>query len=461
MNLEKIFDDFITSIKNTNNYATREELAESVKDVLNIYKNNKDKTPEEIINILLQEPINIISDMINNNAVFEGYTVSIAVNNINAKIYGGYRSYKKEKISDNTMFDVASVTKFYTQIIAYNLINEGYFKFSDKIIELDNRFTELNDLTVEDILTFTTTFKTNGRISDATSKEEALNRLYTASVVETNKYNYNDIGMMIMKEVMEKVTNMSYNDLLKKYITNKLNLNDTHIIVPKRKFELLTGSPNIEIGKVNDPSAVILGGYSGHAGVFASSDDLIKLGQASFNNQIVPEALQSNMYTSGIKSNRSIMGNTFVTTEKGLADSFSDKLDSKESFSVQGSTRSQLNVSRFKLQKNEYINASTILLNPSSISIERAKLEEERINNERTQKGLSPLSLVRHFKSNVDGKVIEYDLIDPRQILPASKGINQLITANVKTEMKIMLLLEIIKAYEKDYELNLNISKHI
>ena len=414
-----------------------------------------------MIDILLEEPINCINEIMNNNYPVEGFTVSIAVNNINAKLYGGNKSYKGSPITPDTMFDVASVTKFYTQIIACNLINDGYYKLSDKIVNLDDRFKNLEGLTVQDILTFTAKFHTDGRIADMSSSEEAFKTLYNAHLDEIGTYNYNDIGMMIIKEISEKITGMSYDELFKKYITDKLSLKNTHIIVPKNKIHMLTGSPNIEIGKVNDPVANILGGYSGHAGVFTSSDDLIKLGQASFDDKIIPEQFQQNMYTPGIKSNRGIMGNTFVTTEKGTDDSFSDRLDSSMAFSVQGSTRAQMNAGKYILDRNEYINASTILLNPSSISIERAKEQEKIINLAREEKGLNPLSLVKHFMANVNGDLIEYDLIDPRQMLTGSMGINKLIASNVKTQLKIMLLLEIIKEYESEYKENINIAKHI
>ena len=75
--------------------------------------------------------INQLED-IRNKYPIPGYTVGVNVENINVKMYGGGLDFNGRKMPDNALFDLASITKFYTQIIAYNLIKEGYFSFSDK-----------------------------------------------------------------------------------------------------------------------------------------------------------------------------------------------------------------------------------------------------------------------------------------------------------------------------------------
>ena len=85
-------------------------------------------------------------------------------------------------------------------------------------------------------------------------------------VQKGEEYNYNDMGLMIMKEVMEKVTGKKYNELFEEYIIKPYGLYETHLIVPKEKIHLVIGTPNMD-GSVNDLKANVLGGYSGHAGV--------------------------------------------------------------------------------------------------------------------------------------------------------------------------------------------------
>ncbi len=51
-------------------------------------------------------------------------------------------------------------------------------------------------------------------------------------VQKGEEYNYNDMGLMLMKEVMEKVTGKKYNELFEEYIIKPYGLYETHLIVP-------------------------------------------------------------------------------------------------------------------------------------------------------------------------------------------------------------------------------------
>lgn len=58
----------------------------------------------------------------------------------------------------------------------------------------------------------------------------AKDKLFNMKVVSTGKYNYNDMGLMLMKEVMENVTGETYDALVDKYLIKSLNLKDTHFM---------------------------------------------------------------------------------------------------------------------------------------------------------------------------------------------------------------------------------------
>lgn len=440
MSIEKIMNDFIDEYLKRGTYATREGLLSIISDVKELVLSNKDVTVEELIDFMLEKNISELED-IRRKYPTPGYTVSINVLNYNIKLYGGNLNYLGEEMKENALFDIASMTKFYTQAVLYNLIKEDYIRFSDKVKDLDPRFINLEDVTIGDISTFTAEFRTNERISDKKTIDEAKNTLYNVNVVNKGKYNYNDIGMMIIKEVMEYVTNTKFEDLVDKYIIKPFNLSDTHLIVPKHKFKLLTGSPNDCCGRVNDMSANALGGFSGHAGMFASSDDLIKLMKGVYHNNVVNDI--SNTYTHGINDARGIVGNTYTTHPKGLNVSYLDVVESIDSFAIQGSTRVNATGS--------FDSAHTVLFNPDSMSFDRAKLEEEKINFKREKEGKEKLSLVKSFEFNRNGKLIKYHLIDARQMLPTSETVEKVIKSNAELILKLRFLNRLIKEYDRSY----------
>ena len=268
MNFDKLFEEFIDEIQGEGTYASSDEVRIATKEMLDVIKNNKDATPDELVELIIKDNLEQIEN-IKKKYNIPGYIVNINIDNINVKFMGGNIDYNGRKMSDDALFDLASITKFYTQVVLYNLINEGYFSFDDKIKELDPRFINLGNITIRDISEFNVKFQTDGRLDSKSSFDDVYNTLYNVNVVDKGSYNYNDIGMMIIKEIMESVTGLSYEELINKYIVSKYGLSNTHITIPKDKIINATGSANAQIGMVNDPNAIALGGFSGYAGVFA------------------------------------------------------------------------------------------------------------------------------------------------------------------------------------------------
>lgn len=445
--LWKLLEEFVAEVKEEGTYATEEELKTVVSKMADLICNNSDGTPEGWINLLIQDNVKQLEDIRKQYSI-PGYTVGVNIGKIDVKMYGGDIDALGHSMPDNALFDIASMTKFYTQVIAYNLINEKVFSFNDKIKDLDDRFKNVSNLTVGDVLRFNAKFITKGRLSEKSTIEEALDTLYSIEVVSTEEHDYNDMGMMLMKELMEKVTGEKFEELVDKYIINKYGLNDTHLYVPTKKLLRLTGSPNVSVGKVNDPSALSVGGFSGHAGIFASSDDLIKLGKSVYNG-LLPKNMVSDAYTPGIKDNRGRMGNTYTSHVKGVNGSYVDRLAQIEEFAIQGSTRTQMNIWENSV--------STILLNPASMSIDQAKVKEQEINYVRKLRELEPLSLVKHFVFDRGGKAVEYDLVDARQMAPSGKTVEPITTSNAKLALQLRFLNKVIETMEPSYYDNMDL----
>lgn len=438
----KLFENFLDEIIEEGTYATSEEVRVATQKMLDIIKDNPDATPEEYIELVIRDNIELL-ESIKNKYPVPGYTVGVNVDNIDVKIKGGNLDYTGRKMTDDALFDIASMTKFYTQVVAYNLIKEGYFTLDDKIKDLDPRFENLDSLTVRDILTFTTTFRTDGRLDSKTSQDEAYQTLLKVKPIEVGSYNYNDLGMMIMKEMMEYVTATSFPILVEKYITDKYGLNDTHLVLPSEKIIRATGSANEFIGKVNDPSALALGGFSGHAGIFASSDDLIKLGKA-VHEGLIPADMLADTYTPGVKSNRGVMGNTYTSHEKGIDMSYVDKLEPKTNFAIQGSTRVQMNIGKNSIM--------TALLNPASMGLESAIEMEKRINAQLKAQGKAPVHLVKDL--TFDNR--RYRSFDVRQMAPGPQTIEPIATANAILALRLRFLNKLIKEYGYDKEIKVH-----
>ncbi len=441
----------IPIIKERDSVTTREEFVNMLSEVEMLLRKNKDKSVEEIIELIIKDNILYFEDIRKKYGV-PGYTASIKVGNTNVKLYGGNINYLGEPMPENALFDIASMTKFYTQIVAYNLIKEGVFKRSDKISDLDSRFVSLEDLTVDEILTFSVEFRTPGRISDKKTINEALDTLYHVYINDRGKWNYNDMGMMIMKELMENLTGLSYVELVNKYIVNPLGLKDTHIIVPQSKYHLLTGSPNASVGHINDMTANAVGGYSGHAGIFASSDDVVKmmLHAAEARSKILPN--NEDAYTPGkYRDSVGVMGNVYVPHRTGIYESFVDTLEPNDTFAIAGSTRTNAAANRDS--------AYSVLFNPGSMSIDEAKERVAKINEDLVARGKNPINPVRQYEFDRNGKLIKLDLIDPRMLFPVDPMATAVQTI-AHTTLKLRFLEYILRRHENMLE-EINVNKNV
>lgn len=158
---------------------------------------------------------------------------------------------------------------------------------------------------------------------------------------------------------------------------------------------------------------------------------MVKLLRGVRDENVVPNI--KNAYTHGVNAARGIMGNTYTTHPKGLDVTFLDKIEPNDS-------------------------ANSILFNPGSMGVEHAKQVNEEINAKRKTNGRDPITLVKSFEFNRDGELINFDLIDARQILPIDGGIDNAIAANAKTTLKLRLLNKLLKEYEH-YTKDIKITK--
>ncbi|HOO67855.1 MAG TPA: serine hydrolase domain-containing protein [Bacilli bacterium] len=441
-----VLSDFIKEYIESGTYAKEEDIISVLVPVLNTMKNNKDATPKEWVEKIIRENIETINNFMENH-FSPGYTIGINVGDMDVKLYGGRTRETGIKMPENALFDIASMTKLYTQILICILINQGVFTFDDKISDLDDRFVNLEDLTVREIFNFGVNLRTPGSLQDFFKGDEALNCLYGTSILSQNKdgenirgkYCYTDIGMMVMTEVMERVTGKSYKQLLDEYILSPMNINETYLTIPPKDIDLVTGTPNAFLGLCNDPKAIAVSGYSGHAGIFASSDALIKFGK-SIPSLLSEEDLKT-LYTPGLIEKRGQMGNTYVPHIKGLDKTLHDVTAPLKAMAYQGSTRVQGNYG-YK-EKNGILIPSygfTTLLNPCSTSIKTASKLEKEINEERKAKGKTPVRMVRSFGYEHTGEILSMDM---REAIPIG-DIDPITKLNQYTVIRLMFIQKII-----------------
>jgi len=269
------------------------------------------------------------------------------------KLLGGKGSRTKSlKINEQTLFDVASITKLYTLILLFKLEEINLIDLDSKISYINPDFKNLEDFTLNDLIRLHGELKTNGNITHAKSKEEAysiLKTLYLSSNSrEENKYT--DFGAIIIGDTIEKIIEqktgkkMTFEEIMYEYLLTPLSLYQTQF---NPIIYNLSGNGNKK-RLVHDPKARILGGAIGSAGLFTTSDDLCKLAKSLcrvnyYNKGLIRKVhldrLGEITFPNSVQSNKGNLG-IYVKHPMGYEKTFTPPEFSKGSFSHQGWTGS-------------------------------------------------------------------------------------------------------------------------
>ncbi|MEI7582345.1 glycoside hydrolase family 3 N-terminal domain-containing protein [Runella sp.] len=115
-------------------------------------------------------------------------------------------------------------------------------------------------------------------------KDSPLN---ARSAVAEKNYVYSDLSFMLYPQVVKNITGVPFEDYLKTNVYRKigansltfnpLRFNDLSTIVPTERDTFYRQA--LAHGRVHDEGAGMLGGLSGHAGLFGNANDLMKVTQ--------------------------------------------------------------------------------------------------------------------------------------------------------------------------------------
>lgn len=242
------------------------------------------------------------------------------------KSYGHHTYAAKRRVKENDLYDLASLTKVAATTLAImKLTEDGKLKLDDKLstylTDLDS--TNKKDITIRQVLTHTAGLKAwipfykptvdndslykllyskkkdethtvsvgDHLFMDESYQDTILKEIYVSEMKPKGKYKYSDLGMILMRLLIENVTEMPFESYMDSTFYQPMGLK-TLSFLPTTKFPTNRLVPT-EIGPdyrkglihgyVHDPAAGMLGGVSGHAGLFGNASDVAAVLQMLVN----------------------------------------------------------------------------------------------------------------------------------------------------------------------------------
>jgi serine-type D-Ala-D-Ala carboxypeptidase len=200
------------------------------------------------------------------------------------------------KMQEDTIFDLASISKIFTTTAAMILYDQGKFELDDKVSKHIPEFAEngKEDVTIRQLLTHTSGFTAWVPLyTKGSSREERIDLVlnHPLSNKPGSAYTYSDLNMITLGVLIERLSGQRQDEFVKENITEPLEMNDTMYNPPaslKNRIAATEYQPwtnrGVVWGEVHDENAWSLDGVAGHAGVFSTAEDLAKLAHMYLND---------------------------------------------------------------------------------------------------------------------------------------------------------------------------------
>lgn len=198
-------------------------------------------------------------------------------------------------MQENTIFDMASVSKLFTSILVVQQIERGAIRLEEPVATYLPAFAAngKGGITVRQLLTHTSGLKPWMPLwsgwPDKASRIQAVMDVAPTSPAGTT-YVYSDLNLITLGVLLERQTGKGLDQLVRERIAAPLAMNDTGYnpdssLRPRIAATEFQASPSRGMvwGQVHDENAWALGGVAGHAGVFSSAQDMAVLAQTMLN----------------------------------------------------------------------------------------------------------------------------------------------------------------------------------
>ena len=264
------------------------------------------------------QEIDVIIEQGIRDRVFPGCQVFVSKNGkpLFVKNYGTTNYNEMHRVTSQTLYDVASITKpLATTLALMKLYDEGKFSLKDTIGKHVTWLSGSNKgrLRIEELLTHTSGLQAfipfykallpdsirPNYLSDVETEafnipvahhlflnhefQDTIKKIICESELKSKKYLYSDLGFLLLKEMIENITQQSCEDFIISEFYNPLGLQSSCFNPALKDVNLKNIAPTendmlfrqqLVHGYVHDQTAALFGGFAGNAGLFSTAQEL-------------------------------------------------------------------------------------------------------------------------------------------------------------------------------------------
>ena len=240
-----------------------------------------------------------------NSRVFNGNILFAEKGEIIAHESYGYANFrKKEKITLEHSFQLASASKPITAVATLQLVEKGLINLTDTIQKFFPDFPYRN-ITIHQLLSHRSGMSQYTHFCDRPDsiwpdKKKTINNNDVLKIMSDivplinyppdHRYYYCNTNFLILASIIEKVTEMKFNNYLKKYIFNPIGMKSTTVYDRTNSDELILPAQGYE--RKIPWEDVYLNGCVGDKGVYSTTLDLLKFDRALKHNLLLSDSVK-------------------------------------------------------------------------------------------------------------------------------------------------------------------------
>ena len=244
----------------------------------------------------------------------KGFNGTVLVTQYNQILYKGAFGYadfqKKDTLTTQKPFQLASVSKQFTAMAIMMLQEEGRLKYNDEVQRFFPDFP-YECITIRHLLTHRSglpnyTYFTEKYWPDRRafiSNEEVI-RLMTqhkpAVYYQPDKrFNYSNTGYMLLAAIIAKASGMPFEDFMEKKIFWPLGMKNSWVLTNKN-----TEIPPGHTARRRKREIDFLDGVQGDKGIYSTVEDMYKWDQALYTEKLVKRATLEEAFTGAAKETK-------------------------------------------------------------------------------------------------------------------------------------------------------------
>ena len=244
------------------------------------------------------------------------------------------------EVATDTLYDLASLTKVVvTTTLSMILVDEGKLDLDARVHAYFPAFSgpAKEGVTVRHLLTHSGGLQWWAPLyKEVKGKKAYIERIAAMDLAYDPgaKSVYSDLGIILLGDILERVSGTPFEDLAKKRVLEPLAMKDARYRPPAGLLDRIAPTENdpwrgrVVRGEVHDENALALGGVAPHAGLFATATDLSHLAQAlldggAFGGKRIVSRATVELFTerAGVPLSSRAIGWDTPTDESGLRSS--------------------------------------------------------------------------------------------------------------------------------------------